>query len=310
VTAEPAIGRLRRLIRRFLVALGAAALLWFGWNAPVSHRAAHAARWMKVDGLRLRALEAGRGDTTLLFLHGYGESLLAWRQLLDHFTPHYRVLAVDLPGFGLSDKPLGNYDYPTYARWLGDLLAHEIKGPVIVVGHSMGGQIAAGLALDHPERVVAAVLIAPAGAGISPLLSDTGGIAAPSTQWVVNALSYVFPVHDPAWLRDAAAMAGYDPAADSASAHAARQVLRQFDFSALTHRFGELHQPVLLIWGRQDPTIPFDIGQRIAADLPCRQFVSLLALHRPHQTIPDTVAAAMDTFLRQPSCGTRAPEAE
>lgn len=308
--AEPTGARLRRLVRRFLVAFGATALLWFGWSAPQSRGAVHVARWIRVDGLRLRTLEAGRGDTTLLFLHGYGESLLAWRQVLDHFTPQYRVLAVDLPGFGLSDKPPGNYDYPSYARWLGDLLTRRTRGPVIVVGHSMGGQLAAGLALDHPERVVAAVLIAPAGAGISPLLSDTGGIAAPSTQWVVNALSYVFPVHDPAWLRDPAAVAGYDPAADSTAGNAARQVLRQFDFAALAHRFGDLRQPVLLIWGRQDPTIPFDIGQRIAADLPCRQFVSLLALHRPHQTAPETVIAEMDAFLRQPACGKRAPEAE
>jgi pimeloyl-ACP methyl ester carboxylesterase len=310
VTDESTPSRLRRLFRRLLVAAGAVALLWLGWNAPRSRGPRHVARWIQVDGMRLRALEAGRGDTTLLFLHGYGESLLAWRQLLDHFTPHYRVLAVDLPGFGLSDKPAGAYDYPSYARWLGDLLTQHTTGPVVVVGHSMGGQIAAGLALDHPDRVVAAVLISPAGGGINPLISDTNGIAAPSTEWVVNALSYVFPVHDTTWLRDPAGVAGYDPSADTTAADAARQVLRQFDFAALDGRFADLHQPVLLIWGRQDPTIPFDIGQRIAAELPCRRFVSLLALHRPHQTEPETVTRVMDDFLRQPGCGPEAPQPE
>ena len=292
-----------RLARGFLVALGAAFLLWAGLGNP--HRVAplHRREWLTVDGLRLRALRAGHGDTTLVFLHGFGESLLAWRSLVDRFTRHYRVLAVDLPGFGLSDKPAGPYDYPTYQRWLGELLRQQTTGPVVIIGHSMGGELAAGLALAHPDRVVALVLIAPAGAGISPLLSDSGGSASPATQWVASALSYVFPVHDTLWLRESPTDLRYQPSADSAAANAASQVLKQFDFAAIGSRFQELRQPVLLIWGRQDPTIPIGIGDRIAALLPCRRFVPLLALHRPHQTVPDTVASEMAAFLQRPACG-------
>jgi pimeloyl-ACP methyl ester carboxylesterase len=169
----------------------------------------------------------------------------------------------------------------------------------------MGGELAAGLALDHPDRVVAAVLIAPAGAGISSLLSDSSGIASPATQWVATALSYVLPVHDSTWLREPRADLSYQPTDDSATGRAARQVLAEFDFSAINERFRDLRQPVLLIWGRQDPTIPFVIGERIAELLPCRRFVPLFALHRPHQTVPDTVAEEMAAFLRHPACGPR-----
>jgi pimeloyl-ACP methyl ester carboxylesterase len=260
---------------------------------------------MENDSLRLRVLEAGHGDTTLVLLHGYGESLLAWRLVLDRFTRHYRVIALDLPGFGLSDKPDVAYDYPAYQRWIGDFLADHTKGPVVVVGHSMGGQIAAGLALDHPDRVVAAILIDPAGAGINTLLTDTGGIASPSTQWVASAISFVLPVHDSAWLAEPRGASDYEPSADSNTTRAARRVLEQFDFAALQHRFGELKQPVLLIWGEQDPTIPLSIGERIAAALPCRRFVPLVTLHRPHQTLPDTVAAEMESFLAPTGCGER-----
>lgn len=296
---------LRTTVRRLLLALGAAVLLWFGLGEPHRNRPAHTATWVETDGLRLRVLEAGRGDTTLLLLHGYGESLLAWRLVLDRLARHYRVIAPDLPGFGVSDKPDGSYDYPTYARWLGDFLLAQTKGPVIVVGHSMGGQIAAGLALDHPDRVVAAVLIDPAGAGISELLTDTGGIASPAAQWVVSAISYVLPVHDSAWLSEPPDAGTYEPSADSATARAARRVLEEFDFKALDGRLAGLTQPVLLIWGRQDPTIPFSIGQHVAELLPCRRFVPLATLHRPHQTVPDTVAAEMEGFLRHPGCGER-----
>ena len=294
---------LRKLLRRFLVALGAAVLLWIGLGQPHRSRPAHRATWVTVDSLRLRVLEAGRGDTTLILLHGYGESLLAWRLVLDRLSRHFRVVALDLPGFGLSDKPDSRYDYPAYARWLGDFLTQHTQGPVVVVGHSMGGQIAAGLALDHPDRVVAAVLIDPAGAGINTLLTDTGGIASPATHWVVSAISFVLPVHDSVWLAEPADARDYEPAADSNTGRSARRVLEEFDFAALRGRFSKLKQPVLLIWGQQDPTIPFTIGQQIAAQLPCRRFVPLTTLHRPHQTVPDTVAAEMEAFLARPACG-------
>lgn len=300
VTASGGRGRLGRLLRRFLVAFGAAVLLWVGLGNPARPRPPHRASWVTVDGLRLRALQGGHGDTTLVFLHGYGESLMAWRLLLDRFTPRYRVLAVDLPGHGLSDRPDGPYDYPALVERLAHLLDQATRGPVVLVGHSMGGQLATGVALARPDRVRALVLIAPAGDGINPMLTDTGGVASPATAWVASALSFVLPVHDSAWLRDAEGEA--PDGGDTAVARTARAVLAQFDFAAIGDRFREVHQPVLLIWGKQDPTIPYTIGEAVAARLPCRRFVSLAALHRPHQTLPDTVAAEMTRFLARPAC--------
>ncbi|MBP6671454.1 MAG: alpha/beta hydrolase, partial [Gemmatimonadales bacterium] len=124
--------------------------------------------------------------------------------------------------------------------------------------------------------------------------------ASPATAWVASALSFVLPVHDSAWLRDAEGEA--PDGGDTAVARTARAVLAQFDFAAIGDRFREVHQPVLLIWGKQDPTIPYTIGEAVAARLPCRRFVSLAALHRPHQTLPDTVAAEMTRFLARPAC--------
>ena len=282
-----------------MVGLAAALLLWIGFGDSRHLTPRHRAEWLEVDGVRVRALRAGRGDTTLVFLHGYGESLLAWRLLLDRFT-HYRLLAIDLPGFGMSDRP-GAYDFQSYTRWLGGLIREQTRGAVVVVGHSMGGQLAAALALEHPDRIVAAVLIAPAGAGVQPFLTDTAGVASFAARWAAGAIAFVLPAHDSAWLLEPVDFRR-QVFPDSASV-AARRVLAEFDFAALADRFRGLRQPVLLIWGRQDPTIPFEIGERIAAQLPCRRFVHLLTLHRPHQTLPDTVAAEMLSFLGRPECG-------
>ena len=290
-------------MKRAIVVIAALAILWIGLGEPGRGRVPHKAEWLPAGHLRLRVLRAGKGDSTLLLLHGYGESLLTWRLMVDPLARRYRVVALDLPGFGLSDKPDTVYDVAAYIGWLEDFLDHQTSGPIVVVGHSMGGQLAAQLALARPERVVAAVLVAPAGAGINRVLTDSGGATSTPAQWLAAAMAYMLPVHDPTWLAEPTDRAGYEPAADSMYHVASQRVLDQFDFAAMGQGFRRLRQPVLLIWGKQDPTIPFSIGEQIAAMLPCRRFVSLAAtLHRPEETQPDTVVTEVLEFLRSPRC--------
>lgn len=300
--ADPRAGRPGPIRRRLLLTLVAALLLWIGLGQPNPTRPHHRAQWIEADGVKTRGLISGHGDTTLVFLHGYGESLLSWRALLDQFTRDYRVIAVDLPGFGVSIGSSFRFDYPSYQRWLDSLVIKYTTGPVVVVGHSMGGELAAGLALDQPGRVVAAILLAPAGAGINPAFADSSNVASPAAQWVSSAFSFVFPSHDTSWLSETPLDSTLQAQSDSFSRSAVPLVMQRFDFAALESRFHLIKQPVLLIWGRQDPTIPLVIGDRIAAVLPCRRFVQLFTLHRPHQTLPDTVVAEMRAFLARPEC--------
>jgi pimeloyl-ACP methyl ester carboxylesterase len=294
--------RVRRVVPWLLV-LGL--LFWLGWDVRphATAPAPHQAEWLQAGDIRLRVVRAGEGDTTLLLLHGYGESLMGYRAVFDALARRYRVIAVDLPGFGLSDKPDLPYDLASYRHRLGDFLGRWTRGPVVVVGHSMGGEIAAALALDHPDRVVAAVLIAPAGFALQPFIAGAKDVGADARGWVASMLSAAMPPQDPAWLSEPPGVRNYTPATDPAYRAAATRVLADFDFLALRDSFGDIHQPVLLIWGRQDPTIPFAVGESIAARLPCREFLPLdNVLHRPHQTHPDTVVAAIEDFLRHPTC--------
>ena len=279
----------RALPVALLVALAAAGLL----ERPRASPAVHRAEWLPAGDALVRTVRFGRGDTTAVLLHGYGESLIAWRGVADRLGRRFRVVAIDLPGFGLSDKPAGPYDVESMRRRVADFVGRATEGPLIVIGHSMGGEIAAALAMSEP-RVVAAVLIAPAGDGlgdaVDSLPADVRGLAA--------AAPLILPVHDPAWLAEPEERVDYDPMLDSAYRAAAAAVLAQFDFSALRGRFGSLDMPVLLIWGRQDPTIPYAVGERIAAELPCGRLVGFDgAFHRPHQAQPDLVAAEIEHFF-------------
>lgn len=290
-------------LKRPLTVLLSALLLWIAWDTVRPRQPPHQAEWLQADDVQLRVVRAGHGDTTLLLLHGYGESLMSYRSIFDLLATRYTVIAVDLPGLALSGKPDGSYDLASYQRRLGAFLARWTQGPVVVVGHSMGGELAAALALDHPERVVAVVLMSPAGAGLSSLVDQAKAIHSDARGWLAAIMSTALPPHDPAWLGEPADKADYSPATDPAYRNAATRILRDFDFEALKDSFALIRQPVLLIWGREDPTIPIAIGDSIAAELPCRRYVPLDGvLHRPHQTNPDTVLAEMESFLAHPAC--------
>lgn len=262
----------------------------------------HTAEWLDAGGVLVRSVRAGRGDTTLLLLHGYGESLTTWRAVFDRLASKTRVIAIDLPGFGVSAKPDVPYSLPAMTERLSSFLDQWTPGPVVVIGHSMGGAIAASLALARPDRVVGLILIAPAGYRIG-----LGGIADtmyPSKARTLGRYlalrSFITPIHDPTWLAEPDSTANYDLMGDSAYSRAAARVLEDFDWRGLHDRFDEIRQPTLLIWGGNDPVVPYSVGDTLSRLIPCVRFVPLpTAFHRPQAEVPDTTLAIIRGFLAQ-----------
>lgn len=120
----------------------------------------------KIDfyDIELAFVEVGQGAKTLVFVHGLGHSLLSWTQNIPELSEHYRCIALDLPGYGMSSD---NATYPYGMRFYAEVIAHfieekELKN-VSLVGHSMGGQIAIWLALQKPSALENLILCAPAG---------------------------------------------------------------------------------------------------------------------------------------------------
>ena len=292
-----------RLLRWWVIA-PLLALLWVLLDRP-RPRPLHQAEWLDAGGVLVRTVRAGAGETTLVLLHGYGESLTTWRAVFDPLSRNARVIALDLPGFGASAKPDVPYSLPAQTERLSRFLDAWTSGPIVMVGHSMGGELAASLALARPDRVKLLVLIAPAGYRIG-----LGGIAGTMTPGKARTIgrylalrSFVTPIHDPAWLGEPDSSASYDQTGDSSYSRAAARVLEDFDFVALRHRFAELTQPTLLIWGGLDPVVPFSVGDTLSRTIPCVRFLPLAnAFHRPHAEIPDTVIATVRRFLVRPEC--------
>jgi len=125
----------------FSMTLGA-----FGEGTP-DHLSIHS-RKVKISGVNVHFVEAGKGPP-ILFLHGLGGDWRDWSANLPAFAATYRVMAMDFPGFGESDKPEVQYSI----EWLTDVVEkilqeQEIDG-VNLVGHSMGGQMDLNVASRH-----------------------------------------------------------------------------------------------------------------------------------------------------------------
>jgi pimeloyl-ACP methyl ester carboxylesterase len=106
--------------------------------------------------------EAGSGPF-LVFIHGLGSCLMAWERNLAEMQTYYRCLALDLPGYGQSCKGEITPGMGYYADCISQFLAGLGIEKCILVGHSMGGQIALTTALNYPDLVEKLVLAAPAG---------------------------------------------------------------------------------------------------------------------------------------------------
>lgn len=113
--------------------------------------------------IRLAYSDEGQGPQTLVMIHGLGSYLPVWKKMVDSLRTDYRCIAIDLPNYGKSSR--GDYPFTMsfFASTITQLLDSLGLNKVVLVGHSMGGQIAITLALKQPERVAALVLLAPAG---------------------------------------------------------------------------------------------------------------------------------------------------
>jgi len=265
------------------------------------------AQYRTIDGTRLRMIDTGNG-TPVVFIHGFGASMYGWRyQLPVVVAAGYRVVVIDNRGFGFSDKPAHGYTNAAYAHLVVSLLDSLGIASAVLVGHSMGGAIAAEVALAHPDRVRGMVLIDAAGYGVRwpgvlkvahwPFV---GAIATSfRSRWVTGRiLRSTFA--DPSRVTEADVDQYYAPVPDPAYGRALRGVLREFRFDSLGGRLDRVQAPTLILWGDMDRWIPLRDGSRFARELQ-RSELALLS-HSGHdapEESPDQVNRYLLAYLKE-----------
>ncbi len=129
-------------------------------------------RWVMVHGRPVNTIEMGSGRSApgqaVVLVHGLSGSWMNWLEQIPVIAREHRVVALDLPGFGASPMPAGEISMSAYARTLDALMDELGINAAAVVGNSMGGFIAAELAIAFPQRVERLVLISAAGISTHP----------------------------------------------------------------------------------------------------------------------------------------------
>ena len=141
------------------------------YRPGVRREGAFTVQYVTIHGYRRAYVKAGSGPA-LLLIHGIGDSSDTWRPVVEQLAEHYTVIAPDLLGHGRSEKPRADYSVAGFANGMRDLLSVLEVDRATVVGHSLGGGVAAQFAYQFPDRCERLVLVGSGGVGrtVSPLL--------------------------------------------------------------------------------------------------------------------------------------------
>jgi pimeloyl-ACP methyl ester carboxylesterase len=265
-----------------------------------------------VLGYRMAYLTGGAGDP-VVFLHGLGHASIAWNGVLPALAQHFRVFALDMLGCGRSEKPRIDYSFwamATYVRYFLDAVGIERAH---LVGHSLGGGIAMHMSIQYPERVGRMALLSSGGLGreLRLLLRLTtlpgsslvlAGLLTSRWDGLWERLGWVRPhetiYHEKRQMRALLAR----PDHRWAFLRTLRSVsnITGQTVSAVQHLY-LFTQPMLLIWGARDRTIPVLHGQRAVRQLK-RAHLEVLPEcgHYPHLEQPAAVARLLEQFLQAP----------
>ncbi|MAG29785.1 MAG: alpha/beta hydrolase [Deltaproteobacteria bacterium] len=231
-------------------------------------------RHAKAGPISLHFNEAGPSDAeTIVFLHGGGPGASSWsnfKQNLPSFIDDYRCLLVDMPGFGLSDKPeIPKQFFEFAADSLVALLSELGIGKAHLVGNSLGGGASLRTALDHPDRVDKLVLMGPGGAfkpvftpepaeGIK-LLSQVVAPPGPTREKVEAFLRVM--VYDQRFITEELIEERLEQAMNPENQAGLVRCMATFAPDRAGELWRELDRiphPTLMIWGRDDRTLPLD----------------------------------------------------
>jgi len=264
-------------------------------------------RFLSINGRHIRVVETGRGPAVVL-IHGLAASMYSWRYtLMPVSQAGYRVIAFDNLGFGFSDKPARGYSNAQYVRLLFELLDSLGVSEAVLVGHSMGGEIAAEAALADPDRISGLVLVDAAGFGVRwpfmlrvarwPIIGALfDGFRGRSATARILKVIYA----DPSRVTAQDVDQYYAPLAEPGAGRALRGVLREFRFESLRQRVDSIVAPTLVMWGGGDRLIPPTVGQAVVAELPRGAFVLVPgAGHALPEEAPEAFNRTLLAFLRQ-----------
>jgi len=281
------------------------------WFDGLQRQPVHA---VTVNGTRIAYLDVGGGPPVIL-VHGFGGSMWQWEYQQAALAPHYRMITVDLPGSGLSDKPDIAYTPDEMVAFFGGFMDALGIQKAALVGNSMGGGLVISMAVAHPERVDRLVLISGLPKGVrekltGPLIKRAVETSAPvwlirfgnwlAGRWVTEDVLKEI-VHDHSRLTPAVIERSVRNRTRPGLIRAAMVTARSLSLweQGFALRIGEIARPTLIIWGEQDQVFPPEVGRELQRTIKGSSFTLIpKAGHIPQWEQPEAVNALLLTFLK------------
>lgn len=264
--------------------------------------------------VKLAYEERGSGEVILL-LHGFAESRFTWRYLTKDLAQKYRVISLDLKGFGESPKPKDGrysiYDQAMAVRLF--IETHQLRN-VTLIGRSLGGGVALALALMANEKtswqIDRLILLSPAAYKQNlpsmlrdlnrPIIGRLGVYLMPAWYQAVKGYEFAFYDDSKIPLASVAESAKNFSRAGSRYVflHTARQLVPD-DINKTAQQYATIQQPTLLIWGGKDRLIPLRYGRRLEKDLPNSRLKIVSKVgHMPQEEAPESVLRLIKAFMQ------------
>ncbi len=265
--------------------------------------------FMEVNGYNIHYREVGKGPTIVL-CHGIFSSLQTWDGWIADLKSNYRVIALDMPGYGLTGGPkdIDNFSEQnmvnTFARFVDQLGLKHFD----LVGNSMGGYVAATYAANYPDRVDRLILLDPFGYPQStpwllslatfPPVEFMGRYILPP---VIITMNLRWTYGDPRRITDQNAYRYVRMSQREGAKAIYVKTLEIVKKQAHTEKplpFYRIKAPTLLMWGAKDPWVPRKIAQKWLNDVPESKLIVYPGVgHIPMEEIPQTTVTDAEAFL-------------
>ncbi len=245
------------------------------WNSqPLFHWSKKYAtgKFIKLDGYLAHYIEKGEGEPVIL-IHGFGWDSYLWSKNIDVLAEKFKVYALDLWGFGYSSREPVDYGYPQYADQLFKFMDSLNIKRASLVGQSMGGGTCVLFCTQHRERVNRMILLSAAGLpNPLPLIGKIASLPVIGEflagfrgnyygKIILNTIIYN---------KELITDSDFELITRFQKIEGTREVslkiLRKQFWGTLSeeiHKLGEMDVPVLIVWGRQDKSIPVALGRQM-----------------------------------------------
>jgi pimeloyl-ACP methyl ester carboxylesterase len=269
---------------------------------------------MDVDGIPFNYVDIGSGDRDpVVLVHGLGGQWQNWLENIPRLAQDRRVVAMDLPGFGMTPEPEDDDDITItrYGRWVNELCDRLGLDQIDLVGNSMGGYIAAEVAIQFPERVSRLVLVSAAGISSAETLQapilTIGRVATAiasntaaryrqlASRPITRHMSLALVARHPRLLKADLAYEGFFKGAGKPGFDDALRASLDYDFR---DRLTDVKVPTLIVWGERDSIIPIrdaDEFERLIDD--SRKVVMEDCGHIPMAERPEAFNEVLVDFL-------------